>query len=119
MNVLKLDAGTETMFQLINRPAGNLTLNKLVEYLKRFDRDELIIQTLFLRGEYNGQTIDNTTPYEVEAWQQLVREINPHRVMVYSIDRATPAKNLEQIGREELSQIVSGLSDSNMQIDIY
>jgi hypothetical protein len=39
--------------------------------------------------------------------------------MVYSIDRATPAKNLEQIGREELSQIVSGLSDSNMQIDIY
>ena len=49
--------------------------------------------------------MDNTTTEEVEAWLRLVEEIAPRSVMVYTIDRDTPAPNLEKVPVEELRQI--------------
>jgi thymidine kinase len=60
---------------------------------------------MFLRGEYLGQRVDNTTSEEVEAWLQLVKDIAPKQVMVYSLDRDTPCKTLEKVSREELMAI--------------
>ena len=65
----------------------------------------MIVQTMFLRGSYNGQVVDNTTEREVAAWLELIREIAPERVMVYTIDRDTPAPDLEKVSVEELRQI--------------
>ena len=65
----------------------------------------MTLQTMFLRGEYQGQHIDNTSDEEVAAWLQLVKEISPRQVMVYSLDRDTPCKTLEKISRDELMDI--------------
>ena len=62
---------------------------------------------MFLRGEYNGQKIDNTTNREVEAWLHIVADLHPQKVMVYSLDRDTPCKSLEKVTREELQQIAA------------
>jgi wyosine [tRNA(Phe)-imidazoG37] synthetase (radical SAM superfamily) len=48
-SILKLDAGTEEMFRLINGPRSGITLHDIISKLVEF-RGELIIQTLFLRG---------------------------------------------------------------------
>ena len=72
--------------------------------MKSFE-GECIIQTMFLRGEFEGQRVDNTTPEEVEAWLRLMAEIAPRSVMVYTIDRDTPAPNLEKVTVEELRAI--------------
>ena len=72
--------------------------------MKRFN-GQLIIQTMFLRGRFNGQPIDNTTPEEVSAWLDLVRQITPKQVMIYTIDRETPAHELVKIPVSELSRI--------------
>ena len=72
--------------------------------MKLFD-GEFILQTMFLRGEYNGQLVDNTTEEEVTAWLEIVKELRPSRVMVYSLDRDTPCKTLVKVEREELQQI--------------
>ena len=51
--------------------------------------------------------VDNTTEREVAAWLELIREIAPERVMVYTIDRDTPAPDLEKVSVEELRQIAA------------
>jgi hypothetical protein len=75
-----------------------------VELLKSFE-GRLIVQTMFLRGEYLGQRVDNTTEEEVAAWLRLIEEIAPKQVMVYSLDRDTPCPTLEKVEREELQRI--------------
>ena len=72
------------------------------------DRDgQMILQTMFLRGECEGRTVDNTTEREVAAWLKLVEEIRPRQVMVYSLDRDTPCKTLQKVPREDLQAIAA------------
>ena len=103
-NILKLDSAFDTTARLMNNPAANYSVAATVERMKHFS-GEFILQTMFLRGEYQGQRVDNTTPEEVEAWLRLVEECAPRQVMVYSLDRDTPCKTLEKVAREELMQI--------------
>ncbi|MBR5198125.1 MAG: radical SAM protein [Alistipes sp.] len=103
-NVLKLDSAFDATVQLMNKPQGNYTVARTVELLKAFE-GELIVQTMFLRGEYLGQRVDNTTEEEVAAWLKLVDEIKPKQVMVYSLDRDTPCQTLEKVEKDELRVI--------------
>ena len=105
-NILKLDSAFDATVQLMNKPQGAYTVARTVELLKAFD-GELIVQTMFLRGEYLSQRIDNTTEEEVSAWLKLIEEIAPKQVMVYSLDRDTPCQTLEKVEKEELRAIAA------------
>ena len=105
-NILKLDSAFDQTVHLVNNPCGSYSVADVVENLRKFD-GEFILQTMFLRGEYNGQKVDNTTDSEVEAWLRIVEELRPKKVMVYSLDRDTPCKTLTKVEREELQQIAS------------
>ena len=102
--ILKLDSAFDATAQIINKPCGNYSVEKVVSQLHDFGR-EFVLQTMFLRGEYNGEAIDNTTDKEVLAWLAIVEHLRPRSVMVYSIDRATPCKTLCKVEREELEKI--------------
>lgn len=103
-NILKLDSAFDDKVQLINKPQGAYSVARTVELLEQF-HGQLIIQTMFLRGEYNGQRVDNTTEEQVSAWLKLIERIVPRQVMVYSLDRDTPCPTLEKVSREELQLI--------------
>lgn len=105
-NILKLDSAFDATVQLVNKPVGSYSVERTVELMKLFE-GQMILQTMFLRGEYIGQRVDNTTEEQVEAWLRLVKEIAPRQVMVYSLDRDTPCQTLEKVGREELMQIAA------------
>lgn len=105
-NILKLDSAFDQTVQLLNKPVGKYSVAQVVEWMKQF-QGNMILQTMFLRGEYMGQKIDNTTEREVSAWLELVKEIAPKKVMVYSIDRDTPCQTLEKVNKVELSKIAS------------
>ncbi|MDE6036936.1 MAG: radical SAM protein, partial [Duncaniella sp.] len=66
---------------------------------------------MLLRGEYDGKEIDNTTPEEINALIEAYRRIGPREVMIYSIDRQTPARNLVKVPREELDAIAKHITD--------
>jgi wyosine [tRNA(Phe)-imidazoG37] synthetase (radical SAM superfamily) len=102
--ILKLDSAFDKTVELIDKPLGHYSVGDVVENMKLFG-GECIIQTMFLRGEFEGQRVDNTTEEEVAAWLKLVEEIAPRSVMVYTIDRDTPAPNLEKVSVEELRAI--------------
>ena len=105
-NILKLDSAFDETVQLVNKPQGAYTVARTVELLKAFEGN-LIVQTMFLRGEYAGKRVDNTIEEEVAAWLKLVAEIRPKQVMVYSLDRDTPCQTLEKVEKEELREIAA------------
>ena len=105
-NILKLDSAFDETVQLVNKPQGAYTVARTVELLKAFEGN-LILQTMFLRGEYLGKRVDNTTEEEIVAWLKLVAEIKPKQVMVYSLDRDTPCQTLEKVEKDELREIAA------------
>lgn len=107
--ILKLDAGTNTMLKRIDKPVNKqLTIDTIVEWLAQWKGD-FTLQTCFLRGEHDGQVIDNTTSEELEAWYAIVRQLRPKQIMIYVIDRQTPEERLEKISRERMEQIAAPL----------
>ena len=107
--ILKLDAGTDTMMRRIDLPVNEqLDVETLIERLQSFNGD-FTLQTCFLRGEHDGQRIDNTTPEELEAWYRAVDRLHPKQLMIYVIDRKTPEEHLEKIPREEMECISAPL----------
>ena len=103
-NILKLDSAFDATVQLMNKPQGNYTVARTVELLKMFEGD-FILQTMFLRGEYLGKRVDNTTEEEVAAWLKIVEELKPKQVMVYSLDRDTPCQTITKVEKDDLSAI--------------
>lgn len=103
-NILKLDSASDDTVRLIDNPRGDYSVARTVERMKWF-RGRLIVQTMFLRGEYDGRNVDNATEEEIAAWLRLISEIRPERVMIYTIDRDTPAENLQKVPLEELRKI--------------
>ena len=116
--ILKLDSAIETTMHAIDCPVNRqLTVDRVVEYLKQFDGD-FTLQTCFLRGTRDGNLIDNSTDEEVQAWYRLVEELHPKKIMIYVIDRATPVKTLEKITRERMEAIAAPLREKGYSVDI-
>ena len=73
---------------------------------------------MFLRGSFNGQTVDNTTEEEVSAWLELVEELNPREVMIYTIDRETPAKQLVKAPVDVLNEIANRVNQLGIKTNV-
>ena len=107
--ILKLDAGTDKMMSRIDLPVNkDLSIATIVRWLEEWDGD-FTLQTCFLRGEHDGQIIDNTTVEELDAWYAIVRHLRPKQIMIYVIDRKTPVDSLEKISREKMEEIAAPL----------
>jgi wyosine [tRNA(Phe)-imidazoG37] synthetase (radical SAM superfamily) len=114
--ILKLDSAIDSTMRLIDQPVNHqLTVAQVMEWLRIFDGD-FTLQTCFLRGEYHGQVIDNTTPHELQAWFQAVDSLHPKQVMIYVIDRATPLQTLEKIPAEQMQAIAEPLRDKGIDV---
>jgi wyosine [tRNA(Phe)-imidazoG37] synthetase (radical SAM superfamily) len=99
-NILKLDTVDEDYIRTVDRPTGHYSVKDTIENLKTFN-GHVIIQTMFMRGK----DVDNTGEEYVGPWLEAVKDINPQQVMVYTIDRETPAQGLEKASREQLDAI--------------
>ncbi|MGM9734761.1 MAG: radical SAM protein [Prevotella sp.] len=103
-NILKLDTIDPLYINNVDRPTGNYDVRRIIDDMKSF-HGHLIIQTMFMKGTYHGESVDNTGDAYVLPWLSAVREIAPREVMVYTIDRETPAQGLEKATHEELDSI--------------
>jgi wyosine [tRNA(Phe)-imidazoG37] synthetase (radical SAM superfamily) len=115
--ILKLDSVVEKTFRIINNPPVAFNFNDYITNLKKFNH-RLIVQTMFLRGEINGSVIDNTTNHEIDELIKIFKEIKPESVMIYSLDRQTPAKNLIKISSDKLTQIANKIKDNFIQVHV-
>ncbi len=117
-NILKLDAGSNTQFHRINLPNSNTTIENLVDHLCSY-KGNLIVQTLFLKGTHKGEIIDNTSDEEVNLWLGHLKKIKPKMVMIYPIDRETPAQDLYKIPNEKLMEIAARVNKLGIETEVY
>lgn len=115
-NILKLDSAIDSTIRALDRPTSPLfTARSVIDELKQFG-PQCIIQTMILRGTHDGHVIDNSTDAEIDALIDAYREINPGEVMLYSIDRKTPAEHLEKVQREELERIADRVRSAGFKV---
>lgn len=77
-NILKLDTVDEEYVRVLDRPAGHYSIRKIIEGMKAF-KGNCIIQTMFLKGSYKGQDMNNTSDKFVLPWLETRFLIEPGR----------------------------------------
>lgn len=115
--ILKLDSAINETAKAIDRPVGGYSVENTVSLLKQFG-GKFVLQTMFLKGVVGGKTINNTTDTEVDAWLKIVEELRPETVMIYTIDRDTPEKNLEKATHEDLEKIRQKVEKLGIKITV-
>ncbi len=116
-NIQKLDSAFVETIEKIDCPMGPFNVTDTVERLKAFN-GQVIIQTLFVRGEFKNERVDNTTEEEISAWLKLLRKIKPRQVMIYTIDRDTPTEGLERIPVVELEGIAKKIRNLGFKVQV-
>ncbi len=125
--LLKLDAGTPEMYARINQLQKGFKLGayqvddtpevyygQLLRNLENYPHP-FTMQTLLFRGEHEGKPIDNTSGAEWEAYVERVKRIRPAGIMLYGLDRETPAKALVKLSKEELESHASVLRSLGLE----
>lgn len=116
-NIMKLDTVNADYIKEVDRPVGHYDVQKIIEGMKAF-KGNLIIQTMFLKGTYQGQDVNNTTDNYVLPWLDTVKEIAPRQVMIYTIDRETPDHDLEKATHEELDRIAELIKAAGIPVSV-
>ncbi len=111
--ILKLDAADDDSVRLINRPTGRYRVQDVIEGMERFEGD-FILQTLFLKSP----SFDSSAPEHLLPWMDVVRRLHPRKVMVYTLSRETPAKDLEKFTAAQMEDLVRPLISEGFDIQI-
>jgi wyosine [tRNA(Phe)-imidazoG37] synthetase (radical SAM superfamily) len=113
LRIMKLDCGTEEVFQRYNRPVPEVTLEGIVSGLKKLKN--FVIQTLLAGGE-NG----NLVPESIEGWRDFIRQLKPKYVQLYSLENPPADSSLEEIPKEKLEKIASETEwKTGVRVEVY
>lgn len=113
-NIQKLDTVDIDYIRRVDRPTKqSYSVEDVIGNLKLF-KGHVIIQTMFMKGEFMGKSVDNTSDEYVDKWLDAVKDIAPKSVMIYTIDRETPASGLMKATHEELDAICQKVKDSGI-----
>ena len=111
--ILKLDGSDDGLVMKMNKPVGHYSVDEVVDGLKAF-RGNFVLQTMFLRSA----DVDTASPEALSRWMDIVREVRPREIMVYTIDRETPDKTLGKYTVEEMTAFVQPLIDEGFKVQV-
>ncbi len=115
-SILKLDSVIKSTVEFLNCPIGKFNLEKTIQRLKLLPSP--IIQTMFIKGTYKGQIVNNATEEELVPWLKTLSEIKPALVMIYTIARDTPFDTLKKVSQPELELIAKRVMELGLEVQI-
>ena len=107
-----LDAATDKVFAIINRPVPLLTAAKCIEGLTLFRQEyqgQMWLEVFILPG-YNDD------PYELAAIKNAILRIQPNKIQLNTLDRPGTVPGLRSATREELIRIIDFWDLPNVEI---
>ena len=117
-NILKLDTVDTYYIYKVNRPQQHgFDIGNTIELMRKFN-GHVIIQTIFMKGDVEGDDVDNTSEQFVAPWLDAIRSIAPSKVMIYTIDRPTPDTALLKATPEELDRIAELLRAEGFDVEV-
>lgn len=105
--VPSLDAGDAAVFEAVNRPAGDITIEKLVSGLEQFRREfqgEIWLE-VFLVGDVN------TDAEQIKKIRHLIQRIRPDKVHLNTAVRPPAERGVRPVPRETLDAIARQMGD--------
>jgi wyosine [tRNA(Phe)-imidazoG37] synthetase (radical SAM superfamily) len=102
VRIMKVDCGDEKTYKFYNRPCRGARLKDIVAGLKKLS--EFKVQTLF--------TDRNSSDSCIERWIEIIKELKPTEVQLYTLDRPTPCPELEAVSKDRLEQIARRLAEA-------
>lgn len=111
--IMKIDAPTNELVAKINNPAPGYDVARVVEALKQFNGN-FILQWCLLRSP----DFDSTSDEVVLPMLDIIRTLRPREVMAYTIDRPTPAQNLQKVTPDEMRTLLKPLIDKGFAVQI-
>lgn len=116
-NIQKLDTVSPIYINKVDRPQGHYDVEEQIKNLQLFN-GYVIIQTMFMDGELNGESVNNTTPAYVEPYIEALKRIQPSKVMIYTIDRETPVKGLLKAKPDVLDDIAEQIRKAGFECSV-
>ncbi|MBR1498589.1 MAG: radical SAM protein [Bacteroidaceae bacterium] len=116
-NILKLDTVCPEYINTVDRPQGHYDVEEQIRCLALF-QGQCIIQTMLMRGEYEGRDLDNTTEAYVGPYLEALRRIKPRAVMLYTLDRETPVSGLLKADRDRMQDIADRIRQLGIEVSV-
>lgn len=117
LSLLKLDTVSEDYIKRIDRPNAHYDLSRILEVMNSFG-GKCAIQTMFMKGEWEGKSVDNTTDEYVLPWLEAIAQIKPQLVTVYTLDRDTPCPTLKKAEPETLRRIANMVRKEGIEVSV-
>lgn len=112
MRIMKLDAGTQAVFQHYCRPLIPITLDQIVAGLANVPN--LVVQALFSDGPGG-----NSDPDHLRAWVEKVVAIGPLDTQIYTLDRDVPSRDLLPLTDHALEKIALSLRAAGCKATVF
>ena len=116
-NIQKLDTVSPLYINKVDRPQGHYDVQEQIRNLMLF-QGHVIIQTMFMDGMLDGESVCNTTPDYVEPYIEALKRIRPAKVMIYTIDRETPVQGLQKATPEVLDAIAEQIRQAGFECSV-
>lgn len=101
---MKLDAGCEEIYQILNRPLVKGVWEKTIQGLTCLP--EVTLQSLFVQG-----AVDNSGGPFYAKWIETLRRIQPKEVYIYTLDRPPADPRIEPVPTDRLQAIRREVED--------
>jgi len=107
-----LDAVTPRSFEKINRPSGQIDLHEVIDGLKTFAgsfQGEIWLEVFILPGINDDRD-------ELETLGKIIRDINPTRVQLNTLDRPGAVPGLKPASKQDLERVAGIINAANVEI---
>jgi wyosine [tRNA(Phe)-imidazoG37] synthetase (radical SAM superfamily) len=116
--ILKLDSVLDRRIRQLNAPASpSFSFDTLLPQLAAFS-GKAVIQTMFLKGTYRGESVTNTTEEEIKGWLEALARIHPRLVMIYTLARDTPVAGLQKLLPAEMEAIAERVRAAGLRVSV-
>jgi wyosine [tRNA(Phe)-imidazoG37] synthetase (radical SAM superfamily) len=112
MRIMKLDAGSQTVFASYNDPMDGINIDSITEGLASLK--DVTIQSLFTDGP-----LGNYSMPAIEDWIARIRRIKPVSVQIYTLDRGTPSLSISRLDTADLNKIKLLLEKEDINSEVY
>ena len=116
-NILKLDTVNPAYINNVDRPQGHYDVEEQIRCLEMF-QEQCIIQTMLMRGEYDGHDLDNTGEAYVGPYLEALARIKPKAVMLYTLDRETPVGGLLKADADVMQSIAERIRALGIEVSV-
>ncbi|MBR4187236.1 MAG: radical SAM protein [Bacteroidaceae bacterium] len=116
-NILKLDTVNPAYINNVDRPQGHYDVEEQIRCLEMF-QGQCIIQTMLMRGEYDGHDLDNTGEAYVGPYLEALARIKPKAVMLYTLDRETPVGGLLKADADVMQSIAERIRALGIEVSV-